>query len=512
MNKAKTKKSKFRIGYIAFVAVLLILAVIAVIYVINLLNRFESTQPERLVEAKIAELTADAKNGSLWSKYSGTDPEASRYEPTDVKKYYTEALAAGKVSYKIKQGTYTEDSATYNIVSEDGNILAEVDLKAVGKPETKLVIFPFQDWEVSSVKLNSEPKTYTIYAPSDFTVRVNGIAMGPREASAEEDGTLKYTVSDLYLIPEVSVISPDGKEAQTKKAGTTIKTVFYDYSLTLPSTLSVMVNGKNSSGADIPGVSVKHTIRTLEDPEIIITDMYGNSFRYDGTAPVPLTYCTVTANDDVTVTVDGVPVPESATSTSDNPEYQTVAEYTADIPKTKVFSIAVLKEDAEIISKDRNGNVLEADYSSHSVNLASSVPEEPMPDEIRSLVDPLQVGEDWSLLMSADTEFWAVARHILEGSELYDMAYSWATSIDITFTSIHYLKTPPFTNESVTNFRRISDSCFSVDVSFDKNMVLGDGRELVDSMNSRFYFVNTPATGNTWKLVQIKELLTDAGN
>ncbi|MBQ6539864.1 MAG: hypothetical protein IJL71_02410 [Oscillospiraceae bacterium] len=140
------------------------------------------------------------------------------------------------------------------------------------------------------------------------------------------------------------------------------------------------------------------------------------------------------------------------------------------------------------------------------------MPEEPMPDEIRSLVDPLQVGEDWSLLMSADTEFWAVARHILEGSELYDMAYSWATSIDITFTSIHYLKTPPFTNESVTNFRRISDSCFSVDVSFDKNMVLGDGRELVDSMNSRFYFVNTPATGNTWKLVQIKELLTDAGN
>jgi hypothetical protein len=512
MEKQKKKISKFRIGYIALLAVLLILAVIAVIYVISLLNRFESSQPERLVEARIAEMTADAKNGTLWDKYTMEEPVASRYEPTDIKKYITEALASGKAQYKIKQGTYTEDSVTYSVVSEEGNILAEVDLSAVGKPETKLVIFPFQDWKVNSVRLNSEPKTYTIYAPADFSVRVNGIAMGPREAVREEDGTLKYTVSDLYLTPEIVITSPDGKEAQTKKSGTTVKTVFYDYSLTLPSTLSVMVNGKNSAGSDVPGVSVKHTIRTLEDPEIIITDLYGNSLRYDGTVTVPLTYCTITASNDITVTVDGIQVPESAATTTDNPEYQTVAEYVSDIPRTKVFNIAVLNDSAEIVSRDRNGNIIEADYSTHSVNLTSSITGSEMPAEIAAQVDPLQIGEDWSLLMSADTEFWAVSRYLIEGSDLYNAAYQWATSIDITFTSIHYLKTPPFTNESVTNFRRISDSCFSVDVSFDKNMVLDDGRDLVDSMNSRFYFVNTPETGNTWKLVQIKELLTDAGN
>ena len=258
---------------------------------------------------------------------------------------------------------------------------------------------------------------------------------------------------------------------------------------------------------------MKHTIRTLEDPEIIITDLYGNSFRYDGTEPVPLTYCTVTADDDVTVYVDGIEVPDSATTTSDNPEYQTVSEYVSDIPKTKVFNIAVLKDSADIVSRDRNGNVLDADYSSHSVNLTNSVAgQASMPDGLTAQINPLQVGEYWSLLMSADTEFWTVAQYLIEGSYLYDVAYKWATSIDITFTSIHYLKTPPFTNESVSNFRQISDSCFSVDVSFDKNMVLDDGRDLVDSMNSRFYFVNTPDTGNTWKLVQIKELLTDAGN
>ena len=86
------------------------------------------------------------------------------------------------------------------------------------------------------------------------------------------------------------------------------------------------------------------------------------------------------------------------------------------------------------------------------------------------------------------------------------MATKYANGIDITFTSIHTLDNPPFTNESVGNFIRISENCFSVDISFDKNMVLSDGNCITDSMNDRFYFVKYAESG-TWKLVCMKEIV-----
>ena len=66
----------------------------------------------------------------------------------------------------------------------------------------------------------------------------------------------------------------------------------------------------------------------------------------------------------------------------------------------------------------------------------------------------------------------------------------------------------------MTNYVKITDDCFSVDVSFSKHMILSNG-ELVDTMNERLYFVkyDNPADDwdtPTWKLASMKEMSTNA--
>ena len=121
----------------------------------------------------------------------------------------------------------------------------------------------------------------------------------------------------------------------------------------------------------------------------------------------------------------------------------------------------------------------------------------------------LKIAEDWSLMMSADLYgnlygFYNYAPNLIEGSQLYKVAYNWVTSIDITFTSYHTLEDPPFTDEVVTNYRRLSDNTFTVDISFTKNMNITGSGYHADKMNSRFTFVKY---NSAWKLVNIKEIV-----
>ena len=110
--------------------------------------------------------------------------------------------------------------------------------------------------------------------------------------------------------------------------------------------------------------------------------------------------------------------------------------------------------------------------------------------------------------MSADLAgnnygFCDIAQYLIEGSYLYDVAYKWSRSIDITFISIHTLEDPIFTNIAIDNFLWITDTCFSVDIGFDKNMIVSNV-PMADTMHSTFTFVQH---GGQWKLIQIKEIV-----
>ena len=69
--------------------------------------------------------------------------------------------------------------------------------------------------------------------------------------------------------------------------------------------------------------------------------------------------------------------------------------------------------------------------------------------------------------------------------------------------------------ESVKNFIQYTDDCFSVDISFEKHMLLSDGQVVDVPMNDTCYFVRYDDPDNyndtlSWKLVGMKAVVNDA--
>lgn len=93
---------------------------------------------------------------------------------------------------------------------------------------------------------------------------------------------------------------------------------------------------------------------------------------------------------------------------------------------------------------------------------------------------------------------------------MYNVAYKWATGIDITFTSAHRTEDNYFTDENVTNYIKYSNDLFSCDISFVKHMYLYKKNKYVeDETNSTFYFLRQ-GEGDTahWVILDIQEVIS----
>ena len=512
----KKKESTFKYGFFVYVFALVFLALAAIVYVKTLLNEYESSQPERIVEAEIEKMVSSAEEGTVWSKYDFPKIEYSEFDKnTDLPDTYAELLSKGDVTYSLKQGVHAEDGLVYNVIG-DGTTLAEIALRAVGEPTTKLAVFTIQKWELISVDITADAVDYKIDAPQDFTVKVNGIILDESYVAEAKGTSIRYEVHGIHGTPDIEITDHLGNVAEYKTSGSLIRTVFYDYSLTLPATLEVIVNGENIEGEATDDGGIRYDIRMLQKPSVVIRDLYGNTVDYTGGNKLPLTYITVYATESHSITVDGSAVPSEAVTVSDNPDYEHFTEYVPGLPRLTTYDIAVLRDNADISITDQNGRV-EYDKELHVLDLTVVLSDAPVPESVSAEVNVLKVAEDWSRLMSKDLAgaaygFYNYAPNLIEGSYLYEVARKWVNSIDITFTSTHTLMNPPFSNETVRNFTWLTDNCFSVDISFDKNMLLSSGMQVTDSMNSRFHFVKYDSTNDwvdnpTWKLVNIKEIV-----
>ncbi len=506
------QKISFKFKYLVYVMILICFALLATAYVWTLLNDYENSQPEKQVEAVINDLKAEAADGSIWNSYAFPDVTTSVYEDIDLRSIYETEFAEGDLTYKLKPGTLDEDSLVYIIINDSDSILAEVTLRSLGDPVTKLAIFPIQNWEIDTVEIVADLKTYTIDAPDDFIVSVNGITLGEDQTEMLADGTVKYTVENIFAVPSIVITSPDGDIASHKISGTRIKTEYYDYSLTIPASITVYLNDEVHVGEDLGDGTVRHKIRSLTEPVVELEDEFGIYLSYTGGNTLPLTYCQIVADDTYTLTINNLPIPESMTTVTENSDYEHLVGFVDNLPNTVTYNIAVLMDNATISATDKTGKTVFIDSSVYSRDLTSTETGATVPESIAAEIDVLAIAKKWSLFMSKDLAgtnygFWDLANHLVKGSYRYDVAYKYATGIDITFTSIHTLKDPAFVNEKVTNFRWITDDCFAVDISFDKQMVLGDGRDLIDTMNSTFYFAKNANTGNTWKILEIKEIV-----
>lgn len=132
--------------------------------------------------------------------------------------------------------------------------------------------------------------------------------------------------------------------------------------------------------------------------------------------------------------------------------------------------------------------------------------------------DALDLTRKWSLFLTNDLGgtrrgLDKLAVNLVKDSYMWDMAYNWATGVDITFVSKHTLKNPTFTNESESRYIVYNENAFSCLVHLEKNMTV-NGQTKVDTINDRLYFIylddkNDGINNPTWRLVDMKNVIVE---
>lgn len=514
------KKSVFKKVYFVYLSVLILLMVLCVLYVSRLLQKYEDTLPEKCVENAIEDFRKMAENGTLWDHYFLSDATLGIYEKNlNINETYSKCFLENQVEYTPKSGDYPEDEKYYEL-SCNGALLAEVKLKAAGPAETKLIILNYREWETEYIKPVIEKTDYTLTLPSDFSAKANGIEiLSKQQGDSTEDGEnnniCDYVIEGVYFAPVMEIYDGDGAKVNYSYKEHQIVADYYYYDLTLPDTLSVKMNGKDLSGENDENHQNFYQIRELKQPEIIISDLYGNEYAYQG-GKLPLTHKLISTGEDCQVMVEGVLAPEKASEVSADPEYDMLYEYVKELPTVNLYNIAVLKDNAQVsvIDKDGEETLLSDDRTEYSFTVQDNSTDV-IPEEISDEVDVLKMAQNWSLFMSADLSFKEMSQYLIKDSYQYEAAYKYATGVDIKFVSAHTLGNPAFSDETVGNFVRITEDSFSVDISFVKNMVLPSGAKRKDPMNDRFYFVKYDDTDDgsdnpKWKIVSMKEIVNDA--
>lgn len=508
---ARKRIPRFWQFYLVFVLVLAVAVLAASLYVRGVLRQYEAAQPIHLVEDARAQLAGEAQAGTLWSSCGLPDPAPGRFEAgQDIRALYT-ALLTDEETACVRQTARREDDHICYDIKAGGLVLAEVELRPDGAPKTLLTILTQQSWALEAVRPVLRAHDYTLQVPEGFSVRVNGVAPAQTDGVPDGAGSVDYVFSGIYLQPEVEVLDPSGARAGLTFRGDTIVPEIYRYDMTLPAALTVTVNGAPHRGTDAGNGYLRHDIIALEKPEVTVADAFGNAVAFDGKSELPLTAMTVRA--DRRYTVSAAEQTLAPDSTGPVPEYETFADFVDDLPQLATYNIAVLQKDAPLSVLNAQGDPLEvepglAEYEFTDWDTGADT----VPQEIADEIDVLGVAQTWSLFLTTDRTFSQLSPYLLRGSYQYEVAYKFAHSIDITFTSIHTLLSPAFTDNSVSNFVRITDNCFSVDISFVKHMHLDNGMYVDDAMHDRFYFVYYDDTDNgrddpAWKLAGIKEII-----
>lgn len=466
---------------------------------------YERNQPEYKVKAAMDELISDASSkDGFWEKYDLDEVDLSVYEEnTDVKEEYLKLYREGDLEFKMKNGVYPENELHY-IIRKDKTDLAEVVLKAEGEPVTRLTVFTSRVWEIEKISPIFEKTDYTLEIPEDFTVTANGVTLTKGESG--ENGLVKLTVAGVYREPVFNVTDGRGNTLLYAVKGNRVIPEYYDYTLVLPYTLEVTVNGEKNEGEARDDGFVTHEIYLLKKPEIKIIDLYGNEISYEGKS-FDLTHTVILAPETFTVTVEGKAVPANAVKKTDNAEYELIANVVENLPQAAEYNVAVLKKDISIAVTDSKGNEIEVNTEEKLLDLMNAELLDSMPEELNVEIDVLSVAQSWSLFMSNDLKLADIKDLMHLDSYQYKAAKEYSTSIDRTFFSEHTLLDPAFTENEVKNFAWISEDCFSVEISFVKHMRLTKtGKKKDDPMNDRFYFVKSDGK---WLFAAMKEVVTD---
>ena len=192
MSKSKSK-SKFWMIFRIYAVVLVALIVILLIYTYNSMKKYESKQPEVVMDELIEQL----ESGDISSVKinAGSKFEAASGFEAD----FVNLIKNKELTYEMKMTSY--DAMTYSINSGD-NVVATVNLKA-DNHKGMFAILTVCDWEIETVdaKFTEGENEVNITMPSDYTAFVNDVQLG----ADEQDGDLK-SIEGLDFVAQYTAI------------------------------------------------------------------------------------------------------------------------------------------------------------------------------------------------------------------------------------------------------------------------------------------------------------------
>lgn len=487
------KKQLFKWVYIGFAALMAGLMLAALLYVRGLLADYEAARPECQVELAIEQLAQESKESGYWKKF-----DLPKVDDT-IKAQFLALCQSEDLNY-VSQAASAEDEMEY-LIRKGSFPLAKATLKAQGPQQTKLAVFTMREWAIESIVPVLEERTYTAALPEGFGLWADGKELEGKTESGKE----RFTLAGVYLEPQFKVTAADGSEIGYEIKNFKILPEIYEYTLTLPATIEVKMNGKKLEGVAQNGGRLRYEIMELQKPELLLSDPYGNKVVYEGKDTLPMTYMSLNVPADYTVLLEGKSVAEQAVKETIDEEYVLLENLVHELPTTVQYEIAILKENAEIKVMDGEGDAVDLEQGASEQDLTTPLKKQAsVPKEIAEQVDVLSVAQHWSLFMSNDRTFAEMAKEMDPDSYQYEVAKKYSTSIDKQFFASHTLLSPAFTENQVSNFTQITPDAFSVEVRFVKHMRLNNGGKVVeDAMNDVFYFVRNQ---EGWKLAALKEV------
>lgn len=514
------KKYIFWIVYAALVVVLIVSGAVAVGYVKGVLKEYEIAQPERLAEQQIAAIRTAAQADMLEEIISFQKLEQAEYDIdiSDFREYKDKLKNAGELTYKIKTG-YSETEQQFNILA-DGEKVAVLTLESVSE-EVKLAILTVNEWKVKSVTpiITLTNYDYTVDVPKGFKVTINGTEL-KNPGLASTAGWEFYEVETLYSEPEIKIYDSYGNEAVFDIVDNHVKPIVHTYSLRLPKEFKVSDSGRVQEGiAD--GEEVVYSIITLSET-LELADTHGNSVEYKGGDSIYTYDYTVKIPDNFQLSVNGKEGQAYLTATEKNRKYQYVEEYVA-MPEIATYEIKEALCEPSVIIYDNLGQQVACKFENYMFEQTNQTGLEAVPEDIAAGIDVLEIAKMWSKFMTDDLEgsqngFSTMKQYLIKDSYLYNVAYKWATGIDITFTFSHVFENPPFTDEKVSNYVSYGENVFACDIYFVKHMKDTVGRngdeKITDILNSTFYFMYYDETNDGkdnphWVILDKQDILSE---
>lgn len=261
-------------AYLIYTAVILVLCIAAVVYIHGLLVRYEASQPERKVEEHIAAIKKAAEEGNVESVISFEEFKA---ESDDVYNKEIQRLEAKLKSEEITYADrYSATGRSYDIKCGIETV-CRVDLSSIeSERETKLIVFNFEKWEVTSTK--AAVISGEIEMSSSLTLTIQG-----EKVEGKPSNTKGFTVYDFQRVTTPEIIVSD-LAGDTTVYDPSKKIMTYGYKVMIPSTYKLTANGKE--------IDSDSALRAE-------TDDFRDIEAYCDTVPADLTYDMVFLSNDV---------------------------------------------------------------------------------------------------------------------------------------------------------------------------------------------------------------------